>query len=96
MILSKTQAKALWISAQGLHEKGYFGKGSHATAKVIEHLGYVQIDTISVIERSHHHILYSRIPGYRQEHLHIAQSQDIGPMPCHMFQPKIFDSFKLG
>jgi uncharacterized protein YcaQ len=42
----------------------------------VAHLGYVQIDTINVIERSHHHILYSRIPGYRREHLHQAQTID--------------------
>jgi uncharacterized protein YcaQ len=29
-----------------------------------------------VIERSHHHILHSRIPSYRREHLHQAQSVD--------------------
>ena len=40
------------------------------------HLGYVQIDTIHVIERSHHHILHTRIPSYRREHLHRAQSVD--------------------
>jgi uncharacterized protein YcaQ len=74
--MTKTQAKALWISAQGLHEKGHFGKGAAATSKVIAHLGYVQIDTISVIERCHHHILYSRIPGYDQKHLQKAQSVD--------------------
>ena len=74
--ITKTQAKALWISAQGLHTKNYFGKGPQATAKVIEHLGYVQIDTINVIERCHHHILYSRISDYHQKHLHQAQSHD--------------------
>ena len=42
----------------------------------MEHLGYVQIDTINVIERCHHHILYSRIPGYRREHLRQAQTVD--------------------
>lgn len=40
------------------------------------HLGYLQIDTIYVIERSHHHILHTRIPSYRREHLHQAQSID--------------------
>lgn len=40
------------------------------------HLGYLQIDTIYVIERSHHHILYTRIPTNRREHLHQAQSID--------------------
>jgi uncharacterized protein YcaQ len=34
----------------------------------------VQIDTINVIERCHHHILWSRIPAYRREHLHRAQT----------------------
>jgi hypothetical protein len=42
----------------------------------VSHLGYLQIDTIYVIERSHHHILYTRIPTYRREHLHQAQSID--------------------
>lgn len=74
--MTKAQAKSLWISAQGLHKKGFFGKGSTAAAQVIDHLGYVQIDTISVIERCHHHILYSRIPGYHQDHLQKAQSID--------------------
>jgi uncharacterized protein YcaQ len=36
----------------------------------------VQIDTINVIERCHHHILWTRIPDYRREHLHRAQSVD--------------------
>jgi uncharacterized protein len=42
----------------------------------VAHLGYLQIDTIYVIERSHHHILHTRIPSYRREHLHQAQSVD--------------------
>lgn len=33
---------------------------------IIERLGYVQIDTISIVERSHHHILWSRFPAYNQ------------------------------
>ena len=53
-----------------------FGSGPAATAAAIEHLGYVQIDTINVIERCHHHILFSRIPGYRRSDLAHAQSVD--------------------
>lgn len=74
--LSKSQVKALWLKAQRLHEPSPFGSGAKATVKAIQHLGYVQIDTISVIERAHHHILYSRIPDYRRVHLHQAQSQE--------------------
>jgi len=36
----------------------------------------VQIDTINVVERCHHQILYTRIPGYQRAHLHQAQSVD--------------------
>ena len=45
-----------------------------ATRAAVEHLGYVQIDTINVIERSHHHILWSRIPAYRRADLATALS----------------------
>ena len=47
-----------------------------ATPAAIAHLGYVQIDTINVIERCHHHILWSRIPAYNRAHLTQAQSSD--------------------
>ena len=53
-----------------------FGSGPEATRQAIEHLGYVQIDTINVIERCHHHILYTRIPDYRRADLVQAQSID--------------------
>ena len=45
-------------------------------AAAVEHLGYVQIDTINVIERCHHHILWNRIPDYRRADLRQAQSVD--------------------
>lgn len=69
-------ARRVWIHAQGLGQREPFGVGPAATRAAIEHLGYVQIDTINVIERSHHHILYSRIPTYRRDHLRQAQSID--------------------
>ena len=53
-----------------------FGEGPQATAAAVAHLGYVQIDTINVIERCHHHILWTRIPDYRRADLRQAQSVD--------------------
>src|SRR6185312_11115378 len=47
-----------------------------ATTAAVKHLGYVQIDTINVIERCHHHILFNRIPEYQRRDLHRAQSAD--------------------
>jgi len=74
--LTKTQARRLWLQAQRLETAAPFGGGPDATRAAVEHLGYVQIDTINVIERCHHHILFSRIPDYRREHLRQAQTVD--------------------
>lgn len=72
--ITREVAQAIWLHAQGLDVDAPFGGGPAATAAAVRHLGYVQIDTIHVIERSHHHILYSRIPDYRREHLERAQA----------------------
>lgn len=74
--LSSHQARRLWLRAQRLDTSAPFGDGAAATRLAVEHLGYVQIDTINVIERCHHHILWSRIPEYRREHLRQSQSVD--------------------
>src|SRR5258707_11670268 len=74
--LAKSRARALWLRAQRLDEAAPFGDGLKATRAAVEHLGYVQIDTINVIERSHHQILYTRIPGYRRDDLRRAQAID--------------------
>jgi uncharacterized protein YcaQ len=74
--LTKSHAKRIWLRAQRLDEYAPFGDGPEATRAAVEHLGYVQIDTINVIERCHHHILHTRIPSYRREHLRQAQSVD--------------------
>ena len=72
--MSAAQARAIWLKAQRLDSPEPFGAGPQAVRQAIAHLGYVQIDTINVIERCHHHILYSRIPGYRRADLARLQS----------------------
>lgn len=37
--------------------------------KIIEHLGHVQIDTISVVERAHHHVFWARNQKYKPSDL---------------------------
>lgn len=74
--VSNAQARHIWLRAQRLDKRAPFGDTAQATTAAVEHLGYVQIDTINVIERSHHHILWNRIPAYRREHLQQAQSVD--------------------
>jgi uncharacterized protein len=74
--LASDQARRIWLRAQRLDSTEPFGSGPGATPAAVAHLGYLQIDTIYVIERSHHHILHTRVPSYRREHLHRAQSID--------------------
>ena len=74
--VKKEWAKNLWIESQKLNIKSPFGQGAEAVAKAVLHLGYVQIDTINVIERCHHHILFNRIPAYQKSDLEKAQSHD--------------------
>ena len=50
--------------------------GKAAIAQTIEALGYVQIDTIAVIERAHHHTLWTRCPDYQPAMLHELQAKD--------------------
>ncbi|WP_404402432.1 winged helix-turn-helix domain-containing protein [Pelagibacterium halotolerans] len=61
--------RRLALSRQGLASQRRFGVGLAGTKKAIEHLGYVQIDTLAVVERAHHHVLWNRVPGYDTAHL---------------------------
>jgi uncharacterized protein YcaQ len=76
ILLSEIEARRIWLHAQRLDAPGQFGSGPEATLAAVEHLGYLQIDTINVIERCHHHILKNRIPSYRREHLRQALTVD--------------------
>ena len=69
--LTLNQARHLALSAgAGFHRPG--GRGPVAVAEVVDRIGFVQIDTISVVERAHHHILATRIPRYQTEWLNRA------------------------
>lgn len=65
--LSAEDARKIALQAQGLLRTAPFGRGVDAAARALEQLGYVQIDTISVVNRAHHHVLQSRVPGFRSE-----------------------------
>lgn len=66
--------RRLALHKQGLQGPQRFGDGLPGVRRAIEHLGYVQIDTISVVERAQHHVLWSRIPGYERGHLNSLNS----------------------
>lgn len=67
--LSLREVQKLVLLSQRLPAPKVVGTAKNATLSAIEHLGYIQIDTISVIERAHHHTLYNRNPGYKSTHI---------------------------
>ena len=71
--LTKKEARNIILAAQGFDKSKPYGAGASSVSQAVQHLGYIQIDTISVVERAHHHVLWSRIPDYTPEWLHQAQ-----------------------
>ncbi len=67
--LSKTEARKLVLHSQQLPPVKQKGSALDASLAAMENLGYVQIDTISVIQRAHHHTFWSRNPRYKIDHL---------------------------
>jgi uncharacterized protein YcaQ len=95
VILTKSQARKIILLAAGLSKRAQFGKGKEAAYKVIDHLGFVQVDTNYVVERAHHHAIAARVPGYKSQWLEELQAEgsiyefwtrDSGFMPMHDFR----------
>ena len=61
--------RRITLDRQGLLKSNSFGRGKKAVLRAIERLGYVQIDTISVVARAHHHVLWSRVDNYQPKFL---------------------------
>ena len=95
LILTPSQARKIILHAAGLSKRAPFGKGREAVYKLIDHLGYVQIDANFVVERAHHHSIATRVPDYKKEWLDELQADgrifefytsDAGYMPMHDFR----------
>jgi hypothetical protein len=61
--------RRLALAHQGLDRARAFGGGRRGVLAAIERLHHVQIDTIAVVERAHHHTLHTRVPDYAPAHL---------------------------
>ncbi|MFL0804310.1 MAG: winged helix DNA-binding domain-containing protein [Agarilytica sp.] len=57
----------LALASQGLLQAQPYGRGLAGARQAIQDLGYVQIDTISVVERAHNHIFHSRVPKFQPD-----------------------------
>ena len=67
--ISQHQAQKIALLSQGLATTKAKGKSAQQTLVAFEQLSYVQIDTISVVQRAHHHTLWTRNPSYQPEQL---------------------------
>lgn len=105
-MLSKSQARKIILKAAGLASSAQFGIGREAVYQLIDHLGFVQLDTNFVVERAHHQVMASRVPDYQLEWLEELSAagrifefftSDAGyiPMDDFRFSLPVKESFSL-
>ncbi len=94
-MLSPLQARKIILQAAGLARHAQFGTGPEAVYRLIDHLGFVQLDTNYVVERAHHHVMAARVPGYEPQWLaDLVEdglifeyfTSDAGYIPMHDFR----------
>lgn len=71
--LANRDARRLWLHAQGLSAAP---TGALDLRGMVSRLGLVQLDTIQVVSRAHHHILWSRNQSYREPMLNRLMARD--------------------
>lgn len=64
LTLSRDEARALMLAAQGLLDPPLPTPGCDDARAVVERLGAVQVDTINVVRRSQYLVLWSRLGAY--------------------------------
>jgi hypothetical protein len=69
---SPKELRQLVLQHQGLLQPVY---GKEAVAEVLRQISYVQLDSIYVVERAHHHVLYNRVKNYQPKLLEQALEQ---------------------
>jgi uncharacterized protein YcaQ len=71
LVVSNADARRLFLHKHALHGRpGH--KLTHAEVlSLVRGLGFVQLDSINVVERAHHMILFSRASGYARERLSV-------------------------
>jgi len=68
-MMSAKDARRLLLGGQGLLDDPGRRATTRAVLRTIESLGFVQVDSINVVERAHHLTLHSRLDGYAREQL---------------------------
>lgn len=71
--IDNRDARRLWLTTQGLAAAP---TGKLDILDIVRRLGYVQLDTIRVVARAHHHILWNRNQNYREPMLNGLLAKD--------------------
>lgn len=74
--ISLETARRMVLYSQLLDGRTKLPPGKEGAAQIINQLGYIQIDPMSVIKRTHHHTLWTRSPDYQEEMLFELQATD--------------------
>jgi len=76
--ISPEIARRIVLNAQLLDSRTALPEGKPGVEMAIRQLGYVQIDPLQVVQRTHHHVLWTRVPGYRPFFLDELLAEDRG------------------
>ncbi|MGJ8571791.1 MAG: winged helix-turn-helix domain-containing protein [Hoeflea sp.] len=74
--LSNKVARRIFMAKQGLSASPAQAQTKPDLLHLIHNLGFVQIDSISTVERAHNQILFSRNQTFRKEHLRQLLEED--------------------
>lgn len=97
--IDNRHARRIWLAANGLLGPG---DGPVDALRTIRELGFLQIDTVRNVTRAHHHILWSRNAGYREDMLwpllrqralfeHFTHDASLLPMEIYPMWQRQFD-----
>ncbi len=75
-VIPARESRRILLAAQGLATPPAARSGPVSVQRLIDRLGFVQVDSINVVERAHHLILQTRLESYRHETLTTLLEKD--------------------
>ena len=75
LVISNADARRLFLHNHALGDRTAHRLAPHDVLALIRRLGFVQLDSINVVERAHHMILFSRASGYARDLLTVLQRE---------------------
>ena len=76
ILITVAAVRRLFMGAQGLLDDPEKSATKASLAKLIRRLGFVQMDSINVVERAHHLTLHTRMDAYKQDQFNRLLEKD--------------------